>query len=114
MKFLLDVNASGSVARWLSEHGHDVLLVADANPRMEDDRILEWARREKRVIVTTDRDFEVMIWLEKRQHEGVLRLENLPRVERLRLLEYVVEHHSQDLALGAIVIATSRRIRIRR
>jgi predicted nuclease of predicted toxin-antitoxin system len=29
MKFLVDVNASGSVARWLEEHGHDVILVKD-------------------------------------------------------------------------------------
>ncbi len=63
---------------------------------------------------TTDQDFEEMIWREKRQHEGVLRLENLPRVERLSLLEYVLNHHSQDLASGVIIIASSRKIRIRK
>lgn len=49
-----------------------------------------------------------MIWREKKQHYGILRLENLPRVERLSLLEYILNHHSQDLASGAIVIASSR------
>ena len=55
-----------------------------------------------------------MIWQEKQQHAGVLHLENLPRVERLSLLEYVLTHHSQDLESGAIIIASSRKIRIRK
>ena len=114
MKFLTDVNASGALARWLLEHGHDVLLVAAIDPRMEDFKILQWARREKRIIVTTDQDFEEMVWREKRQHEGVLRLENLPRVERLSLLEYVLTHHREDLESGAVIIASTRKIRIRK
>jgi len=114
MKFLLDVNASGALARWLLDHGHDVLLVEEVDPRMGDDKVLDWALREKRIIITTDQDFEEMIWREKRRHEGVLRFENLPRVERLSLLEYVFKNHSQDLALGAIIIASSRKIRIRK
>lgn len=114
MKFLLDVNASGALAHWLRDHDHKVLLVEDVDPRMGDDKVLEWALREKCIIVTTDQDFEEMIWREHRKHEGVLRLENLPRVERLSLLEYILNHHSQDLASGAIVIASSRKIRIRK
>jgi len=114
MKFLLDVNASGSVAHWLLDQGHDVLLVADVDSRMEDHKVLQWALHEKRILITTDQDFEEMIWRERRQHAGVLRLENLPRVERLSLLEYVLKHHNQHLALGAIVIASSRKIRIRK
>lgn len=43
-----------------------------------------------------------MIWQEKKPHEGVLRLENLPRAERLSLLEYVLEHHTDDLASGRL------------
>ena len=114
MKFLTDVNASGALASFLLQHGYDVLRVGDVDPRMEDSRILRWAWREKRAVITTDQDFEEMVWREKKQHHGILRLENLPRVERLSLLEYVLHHHTQDLELGAIVIASSRKIRIRK
>ena len=55
-----------------------------------------------------------MIWLEGRPHAGVLRLENLPRKERKALLEDVLTHYNQELASGAIVIATSKKIRIRK
>jgi predicted nuclease of predicted toxin-antitoxin system len=114
MKFLLDVNASGSLTGWLLERGHDVLQVRKVDARMKDDAVLQWAVSEERIIITTDQDFEEMIWRENRQHKGVLRMENLPRVERLALLEYVLTHHSDDLAAGAIVIASSRKIRVRK
>ncbi|MFN9885686.1 MAG: DUF5615 family PIN-like protein [Pseudanabaena sp.] len=114
MKFLVDVNASGVLSTLLVELGHKVACVKDVNPRMGDDEIIAWAVREERVIVTTDNDFEQMIWLQQKNHCGVLRLENLPRAERKQLLQEVLFNHSQDLELGAVVIATNQKIRIRR
>lgn len=114
MKFLTDVNASGALANWLFQHGHDVARVADVDPGMRDALVLQWAWREDRIVVTTDQDFEEMVWWERKPHHGILRLENLPRNERLLLLEYVLEHHGRDLANGMIVIASNRKIRIRR
>jgi predicted nuclease of predicted toxin-antitoxin system len=114
MNFLLDVNASGPVARWLIEQGHNVAQVSEKDPRMSDDDILAWAVRERRVIVTTDTDFEQMIWRQDKQHCGVLRLENLPRSLRKSLLHDALDHHGSDLESGAIVIALSRKYRVRR
>lgn len=114
MKFLIDVNASGSLARWLVDRGHDVRLVKDVDPKMADQKILELALGEKRIIVTTDQDFEEMIWQEKKDHAGIVRLENLPRAERLALFEYICEHHTDDLEMRAIIVATSRKIRVRK
>ncbi|MFN9144255.1 MAG: DUF5615 family PIN-like protein [Pseudanabaena sp.] len=114
MKFLVDVNASGVLSTLLVELGHKVACVKDVNPRMGDDEIIAWAVREERVIFTTDNDFEQMIWLQQKNHCGVLRLENLPRAERKQLLQEVLFNHSQDLELGAVVIATKQKIRIRR
>jgi len=113
MKFLVDVNASGVLSTLLVELGHEVACVKDVNPRMGDDEIIAWAVREERVIFTTDNDFEQMIWLQQKNHCGVLRLENLPRAERKQLLQEVLFNHSQDLELGAVVIATKQKIRIR-
>jgi len=113
MKFLLDVNASAAVQRWLENHGHDVVLVASKDARMNDSTILDWAGSEGRVIVTTDKDFEEMIWRERRRHKGILRLENVPRSQRLRLLQDAIESHSTDLESGSIVIALRKGFRIR-
>ncbi len=114
MKFLVDVNASGAVARWLVEMGHDVAQVTEKDPRMRDEAILSWAIQEERIIITTDQDFEEMIWRAGKAHCGVLRLENVPRAERRALLEDVLAYHSQELESGAIVIAQSRKVRIRK
>lgn len=114
MNFLLDVNASGAVARWLIDRGHNVAEVGQKDSRMSDDEILSWAVRERRIIVTTDNDFEEMIWRQGKSHCGVLRLENLPRSQRKALLHDVLDRHSKDLESGAIVVALSRKFRVRR
>ena len=114
MNFLLDVNASGAVARWLIHLGHDVAEVGQNDPRMIDNEILSWAVRESRILVTTDNDFEEMIWRQGKPHCGVLRLENLPRSERIALLRDVLDRHSQDLESGAIVIALRTKFRVRK
>ncbi len=114
MNFLLDVNASGAVARLLINLGHDVAEVGQKDPRMSDNEILSWAVRERRIIVTTDNDFEEMIWRQEKPHCGVLRLENLPRSERIVLLRDVLDRHSRDLESGAIVIALRTKFRVRK
>jgi predicted nuclease of predicted toxin-antitoxin system len=113
VQFLLDVNASGAVARWLIHLGHDIAEVGLKDPKMSDSEILDWAVKEHRIIITTDNDFEEMIWRQGKPHCGVLRLENLPRSERLKLLRDVLDRHGRDLESGAIVIASSNKFRIR-
>jgi predicted nuclease of predicted toxin-antitoxin system len=114
MQFLLDVNASGAVAEWLIQYGHDVVEVCHKDPRMSDNEILSWAVKEGRVIITTDNDFEEMIWRQGKSHSGVLRLENLPRSERIKLLRDALDRHGPDLESGAIVIALSKKFRVRK
>jgi len=114
MDFLLDVNASGAIARWLLERGHNVVEVSQTDPRMSDDKILSWAVKDRRIIVTTDNDFEEMIWRQGKPHCGVLRLENLPRLEMMILLNDVLDRHAKDLEAGAIVIALRAKFRIQK
>ena len=108
MRFLLDVNAGGSISEWLKERGHDVVQVRDYDPT------LAWAVEEERIIITTDKDFEAIIWKERRSHKGVLRLENLPRKERLELMADIFEEYSHELQEGRIIVATRNKIRIRK
>ena len=114
MNFLLDVNASGAVAQWLIQQGHDIVEVGQKDPKMSDNEILDWAEKEHRIIITTDNDFEEMIWRQGKPHCGILRLENLPRSERIMLLRDVLDRHSRDLESGAIVITLSTKFRIRK
>jgi predicted nuclease of predicted toxin-antitoxin system len=113
MKFLIDVNASRTLGNWLQEIGHEVVYVSDTDSEMIDEKILEWAVAEQRIIVTTDNDFEQMIWQQRKRHCGVLRLENLPREARQVLLIDALKLYSEDLSNGSIVIAMKNKFRIR-
>jgi len=114
VRFLTDVNASGILAQWLLELGYDVVKVADKDPSMSDDDILLWAVEERRIIVTTDNDFEEVVWREQRPHCGILRMENVPRLERKQLLQETLRLYSQDMLSGAIIIAQKKKFRIRK
>jgi predicted nuclease of predicted toxin-antitoxin system len=114
MRFLVDVNASGFLSRWIRDLGHDVAEVRQIDPEMTDSDILQWALTERRIIVTTDIDFEEMIWRERRTHCGLIRLENVPRKQRLALFKDTLERHRLDLEQGSIVIALRRSFRVRR
>jgi predicted nuclease of predicted toxin-antitoxin system len=114
MKFLLDVNASGTLSNLLMELGHDIAWVNRVNSKMSDDEILTWAVSEQRIIITTDSDFEQMIWLQGRTHCGVVRLENLPRAQRIALFQDILNNYAEALELGYVIIATSQKIRVRR
>ena len=102
------------MSQWLTDQGHDVVEVRHKNPRMPDEDILSWADSERRIIITTDNDFEEMIWRQERHHYGVLRLENLPRLERKVLLFEALNKYGSDLASGAIVIALNTKFRVRK
>ncbi|MGK7947018.1 MAG: DUF5615 family PIN-like protein [Microcystaceae cyanobacterium] len=114
MGFLIDVNASRTLGNILMNQDYDVAFVSDIDPEMPDEDILKWAVREKRIIITTDKDFEQLIWQRNKRHCGILRLENLPRQQRIRLLEEVLKLYRKDLEKGAIIIATQTKFRIRR
>lgn len=113
MKFLLDVNASGALRILLIDMGYDVTCVSEVDSRMSNSNILDWAVKEKRIIITTDSDFEQIIWQQKKLHNGVLRLENLPRIQRIDLLKEILINYSKYLESGAIIIASEKKIRIR-
>jgi len=71
---------------WLKTQGHDIALVSEKDSKMKDLGVLEWAKHENRIIITTDQDFEEIIWRDRKPHSGVLRLENVTRSQRMVLL----------------------------
>ena len=113
MRFLIDVNGSKNLGNLLIDKGYDVAFVRDIDAQMKDEDILALAVKERRIIVTTDKDFEQLIWQQNKPHCGVLRLENLPRNERILLLEDVLSLCIQDLLDGKIIVAMKNKFRIR-
>jgi predicted nuclease of predicted toxin-antitoxin system len=57
MRFLADENFPGSAVRCLSAGNHDVVWVRTERPGSSDSDVLDWAAREKRILLTFDKDF---------------------------------------------------------
>lgn len=57
MRFLADESCDFGVVRILRASGHDVLAVSEISPRLSDENVALWARREDRILLTEDKDW---------------------------------------------------------
>jgi predicted nuclease of predicted toxin-antitoxin system len=72
MRFLADESCDFAVVRALREAGHDVAAVADIFPRAEDQRVIEIALNEGRVLLTEDKDFGQLVFAHKQRSAGII------------------------------------------
>ena len=64
MRFLADMNLSPLSVEALRGQGWDILRVSEILPASAGDlEILEWARRQERVVITQDLDFSALVAL---------------------------------------------------
>jgi predicted nuclease of predicted toxin-antitoxin system len=57
MRFLANENFPGAAVTALEAAGHDVVWVRTAAPGTSDPDVLAWAARERRILLTFDKDF---------------------------------------------------------
>ena len=113
MRFLLDENVDARLGAYLSQQGHDVTTIAVDYPQaLEDKDVLAIALRERRVLVTHDRDFGELIFRERRPHAGVILLRMHGTLDELqtRMLQVTTEFQAH---LTQFVVVTERLIRVR-
>lgn len=60
MKFIADVNIAQLIIKLLRQASHDVLDIKSVDPEATDTKIIKLAVEENRIILTHDRDFEVL------------------------------------------------------
>ncbi len=72
MNFLADESCAGPVIRALRESGHDVVAISEVAVGAEDEKILERALHDKRVLITEDRDFGELVYARGRSSAGVI------------------------------------------
>ena len=114
MKFLLDAcAASRALQEALTTLGHDVRSARGEYARASDEALLALAYEERRVIVTEDKDFGELVFLRRLPHPCIVRLVELRVAEQVDGMRDLIEKHSDALRVGAIVVVTRRRVRIR-
>jgi predicted nuclease of predicted toxin-antitoxin system len=115
MRFLLDQNAEARIATFLKEQGHDVTRIGQDYPKgLPDDEVLAIARREKRILITNDRDFGELVFRQQLSHAGILYLrlplDADPSVKVRRLQEVLA---TQRAELDKFIVITPHDIRVR-
>src|SRR5712691_13541203 len=96
MKFLVDECTGPAVARWLEQRGHDVFSVYDEARGIDDNRVIEIAQAEGRILITNDRGFGEKVFRQRRPHYGVvfLRLANERSTNKIRVLSQLLDQYS--------------------
>lgn len=117
MKFLADMGISLRTVTWLRSLGYDVLHLRDRGlQKLPDDKILDLALVEQRIILTIDLDFAQLLAVSKKALPSVIifRLgnENYPEINQ-RLIE-VLNNCQKDLETGAIVSVNNETFRVKK
>ena len=110
MRFLIDECTGPSVARWLRSIGHDALGVTESMPGEDDQRVMEFARRESRVLITNDKDFGELVFKHSLEHFGVvvLRLKDESSSAKIAAVERVLSLYGDQLASAFLKVPESK------
>ena len=84
MNFLADESCAGPVIRALRQAGHDVLAIAEVAAGESDEKVLERALNEKRILISEDRDFGELVYARGRSSAGVVLVRFVGRARRAK------------------------------
>jgi predicted nuclease of predicted toxin-antitoxin system len=111
-KLYLDQMFRVDVAQALREEGYNVLRATEIQQnRADDQRILERAITENRILVTLDEHFGDWVILPLSQHPGVIRIKVHPTTSErvLNLLLPFLRMHTQEQFKDHLVILSEKR-----
>jgi predicted nuclease of predicted toxin-antitoxin system len=113
VRFLADESCDFAVVRALRAAGHDVVAVAEKTSGSGDSDVIEFARRDDRVLLTEDKDFGQLVFSALAGSAGVV-LIRYPTNVRDRLAGDVVRlaERSATRLQGAFVTLSPGRVRI--
>jgi len=88
--FLADESCDFAIIRALRAEGFDVVSVAESYPALADENVLEIAYREKRLLLTEDKDFGEWVFSHGKQMCGIV-LFRYPSIMRHSIANVTVE-----------------------
>lgn len=116
MRFLLDQDVYAVTAKFLTQQGHDVLLVSQLGlARASDEDILRTAQERNRILITRDSDFGNLVFVEN-LGTGVIYLRLLPTTINTvhQELIRIIQTYSEEELAGAFIVVQSGGHRFRR
>jgi len=110
MRWLADENIHKAIVQALREVGHDVVSIAEFAPQTEDNHVADLAWRERRIVLTEDKDFGEITFKDQRESSGIVLLRfTLPLWQaKWRRLTQVIASQGDALASQFTVIDETR------
>ncbi len=115
MNLLADESVDGPIVEFLRQARHQVGYVAEMEPGISDDAVLDVANREGSLLLTADKDFGELVYRRRRLMPGVvlIRLAGLSPREKADVVVAVIDEHGAELPRAFTVVAP-KSVRIRR
>lgn len=115
MNFVADEGIDRQIVELLRQDGHEILYVAEMEPSIPDEEVLNRANEKGALLITSDKDFGEMVFHQNLFTIGgvvLLRLMGLSPERKAKIVSKVIESRSGDLP-NAFSVITPGRIRIR-
>ena len=117
MKFIIDMPLSPQLTEWLTARGHDAVHALNVGlARSPDSEILDYAIKERRVIITADLDYPRLLALKGNEKAGLVlfRGGNYSAIEMIERIERMFQTVPIEDLPYSIIIIEKKRIRRRR
>ena len=89
------------------------MAVGESPPDPGDEAILAWAVRERRVLITLDKDFGELAVGQGKPQTGIVRLAGIRTRDQGRLVADVISRYALDLGNRSIITVEPGRVRVR-
>ena len=115
MDILADESIDGPIVYRLRQDGYVVHYVAEMEPGISDDAVLDLANREMALLLTADRDFGELVYRQGRTTSGIVlvRLAGLSPTRKADLVSTALDQHGSEL-LHSFTVISPGTVRVRR
>lgn len=115
MRLLADEGVDKPIVDLLRASGFDIHYILETNRGIDDEKVLQIANQEERVLLTQDKDFGELVYRLQKVHFGVIlfRLGSLRPKDKAALITHILIQH-QDRMLNAFTVIQPNAIRIRK
>lgn len=115
MKLVADENVDGPIVSALRRAGHEVDSVAESDPSVSDDFVLEIANRDAALLLTSDTDFGELVFRQGRASGGVIliRLAGLSVEAKSAAVVSAIAEHGDEMG-GRFSVISPASVRIRK
>lgn len=114
MKFLADENMEWAVVETIRAFGYDVLAAHHDLTGTTDEKLLEIAFLNDRILVTNDTDFGNLVFYRKQAAAGIILMRFLNENTSLKckMIEHLLKHHANKLK-NHFTVVSEQQIRIK-